>query len=167
MRTAGMGACLLRHAEVSAPWKGCCNMKKLVIVMACGMCACLLSGCAGFAITHPGGEGKTTPGGVGLGLLSGDVTYPNFNSVDTQVQLTSADFTIIRTVSTEAFSSSVLGLFSSGDNGYAKLFEEARKAGADDVINVKMDTRLRSFVAGFYAEAITKMTGTAIKWNKK
>jgi uncharacterized protein YbjQ (UPF0145 family) len=142
-------------------------MKSLVFASACGVCACLLSGCASFAITHPGGEGKTTPAAVGLGVLAGDVTYPNFNSVETQVQLTSADFTIIRTVTTEAMSTSVLGLFSEGDNGYAKLFEEARKAGADDVINIKMDTRMRRFVGGLYAEVITKMTGTAVKWNKK
>jgi len=143
-------------------------MKTLLLGLACGTVACLLSsGCASFAITHPGGEGKTTPCGVSPGTLVGDVTYPNFTSVNTQIQLTSNDFTILRTVTTEARSSSVLGLFSSGDNGYAKLFEEARNAGADDVINIKVDTRIYRVMIGLYAEATTKMTGTAIKWNKK
>lgn len=127
----------------------------------------MLSGCAGFAITHPGGAGNTTPAGVNLGTLVGDVTFPNYVGSEVRFNLTSDDFTIMRTVTAEASSSSVLGLFSFGDNGYGKLWEEAFKIGADDVINIKVDNRLRRYVIALYAESTVKLTGLAIKYNNK
>ena len=123
----------------------------------------LLTGCAGF-------HSATHPYGVSHGAIFGDVTYPCSLSeirTSTQVNFDSDDFEIIKTVVAETTSTNILGMFGTGDNGYAALFEEARAAGADDVVNIKMDTRTVSFLARFYTQATTKLTGTAIRWNKK
>lgn len=82
----------------------------------------------------------------------------------TQFRIDTDDFSILKTVTAEASSTNVLGLFGAGDSGYGKLFEQARAAGADDVINIKCDTRQQSFLGGFWTRATTKLTGTAIKW---
>ena len=138
---------------------------KIAILIASAASMSMLTGCAGWAITHPGGAGKTTPAGVAPGTLVGNVTYPNFVQSITRFELTSDDFTIIGPVSAEATSSSVLGMFSSGDNGYQKLFTEAQKIGAHDVINIKVDTNLKRFMSGIYASSTVKMSGIAIKYD--
>lgn len=140
---------------------------KCVGLILCLVSVVLLSGCAGFAISHPGGEGKAVPAGVSQGILFGDVTYPCFINSRTEVQLDTDDFDILQTVTAESSSTNVLGLFSEGDSGYGALFAKAKAAGGDDVINVKADTRLQSYVIGFYTKATTMITGTAIRWKKK
>ncbi len=129
-------------------------------VAALGMM--LFTGCAGYS-------GATNPYGVSHGTLVGDVTYPAMAprlDTSTQVMLTSADFKILQPVTVETTSTSVLGLFASGDNGYGKLMEKARQIGADDVINIKVDTRSKSFLTIFFKSATTMVTGVAIKYNK-
>ncbi len=134
------------------------NIAKASMILASVAGLLLLSGCAGFS--SPG------PGGVSAGTLVGDVTYPGYVGGHTQVQLTTADFEIVKTVSAKASSSNVLGLFGMGGNGYGQLFEEARRAGADDVINIKVDIQHKRFLVGFYTGATMHLTGTAIKWKK-
>lgn len=127
----------------------------------------LLAGCASFRSAPGGGDGKAIPGGVGHGVIVGDITYPCFINSITHITLNTDDFEIIETVTAETSSTSILGLFGVGDNGYGKLFAKARAAGADDVINVKADTREQSVLMGFWKQATTKLTGTAIRWKKK
>jgi len=140
---------------------------KCVCVLVCVSALMLLTGCAGFRSAPGGGDGKAIPGGVSHGVLMGDITYPCFINSTTYINLDTDDFDIIETVTAETSSTSVLGLFSEGDNGYGKLFEKARAAGADDVINVKADTREQRILMGFWTQATTKLTGTAIRWKRK
>lgn len=126
----------------------------------------VLSGCAGFSSAPGGGNGKALPIGVSHGVLMGDVTYPCFVNSHTEIKLDSDDFEILQTVTAETSSVSVLGIFGSGDNGYGTLFEKAQAIGADDVINIKADTRTQSFLMCFWKKATTKLTGTAIRWKK-
>jgi len=125
-----------------------------------------MTGCAGFAITHPGGAGNTAPAGVSLGQLVGDVTYPNYVGSEVRFNIDTDDFTILKTVTAEASSHNVLGLISSGDNGYGSLWEEALAVGADDVINIKVDTRCQRYIIALYSATTVKLTGLAIKYNR-
>jgi len=136
--------------------------------LACLVLPVLLTGCADWSeYPGPGGGGKAVPLGVNQGVLFGDVVYPCFINSTTRFQIDRNDFEIIKTVTAEASSANVLGLIGSGDNGYGKLFAEARKAGADDVINIKTDTRLRSFLGVLWRSATTQLTGTAIRWKRQ
>jgi len=110
----------------------------------------LLAGCASFRSAPGGGDGKAIPGGVGHGVIVGDVTYPCFINSITHITLDTDDFEILETVTATTSSTSIL-----------------RAAGADDVINVKADTREQSILMGFWKRATTKLTGTAIRWKKK
>ena len=134
-------------------------MKKLlVLAMFCVVCG-LMMGCSSFEGSHIGG--------VGLGFLAGDTTYPGGIMTTTKVTLDSKDFDIMQTVTAESYSECVLGLFSSGDSGYGNLFAKAKSIGADDVINIKIDTNMKRFVGGLYTKSTTILTGTAIRWQKK
>lgn len=135
------------------------NKVRFAMLIVCASMLFTFTGCAGFT-----GMG---PGGVSRGTITADNTYPGVVYQHTQVQLTSKDFEILQTVTAEVSSSNMLGLFSTGDNGYAELYKKACKIGADDVINVKVDTRTVSFLSGFYTSADTKLMGTAIRWKKE
>lgn len=120
--------------------------------------ALMFAGCAGV--------GSMPPSGAMPGTIVGDVTYPGTNFSGTQYQFTKGDFEIIGPVTAEAESTSILGILASGDSGYAKLYEKAKAAGADDVICVKVDTHYYNILA-FYTRVNTKLHGVAIKWTKK
>jgi uncharacterized protein YbjQ (UPF0145 family) len=132
--------------------------KAFVMVAMAGMCV-MMVGCAGF-------QGPQV-GGVGLGFLAGDTTYPGGIMTTTKVTLDADDFEIMQTVTAESYSESVMGLVSSGDSGYGSLFAKAKSIGADDVINIKIDTNQKRFVMGLYTKSTTMLTGTAIRWKKK
>ena len=142
------------------------NVKRLMVLAS--ICSLLLvTGCAGFSVAEFGGGGRGLPGGVSHGVIMGDVTYPCFINSNTEFKLDSKDFQILKSVSAEATSTNVLGIFGVGDNGFIALYQQAQKIGADDVINVKADTRTLSILGGFYTKATTKLAGTAIRWKKK
>jgi hypothetical protein len=135
-------------------------MRSWVIPAIClGACLALLTGCANF-------QGPQL-GGVSLGVLAGDTTYPGALLASTKVNLDSGDFEIMQTITAETYSESILGMVSTGDSGYGKLFQQAQAVGADDVINIKVDTHQVRYVLGLYTKSTTKLTGTAIKWKKK
>lgn len=129
-------------------------MKKLAL-----LAISLLVGCAGF-----GGIG---PSGAYPGTIYTQNTYPSANFSSTMYSFDKADFQILGSVTSEAESSSILGVVATGDSGYAKLYEEAKKQhGADDVICVKVDTMYFN-VLGVISKVKTKLHGVAIKWTKK
>ena len=139
--------------------EGIFTMKKsFIALIGIAVLSLVATGCARFS--------SSDVDGVSLGTLHGDVTYAALLGGHTQVQLTSKDFEIVKTISSEAQSRNILGLFSTGDSGYAKLFEQARAAGADDVINIKVDVRKKAILMVFWTESTVTMTGTAIKWRK-
>jgi hypothetical protein len=127
-------------------------MKNLCILV----CAIALVGCAGF-----GGPSGVT--GAFPGTIYTQAIYPAYASWG-QVEY-KRDFDIVGEVNGDAESSSILGIICTGNSGYAKLYEAAKAKGADDVINVKIDTHY-SNILGVYSKVITKLSGVAIKWKK-
>ncbi len=136
---------------------------KNIILLTCAVALMFLTGCAA-ALSN---VSYRQPVGVTHGFAFGDVTYPTLLNSHTEIKLDTDDFEIIKTVSVEATSMNVLGIVGLGDNGYIKLFEKARMAGADDIINIKVDTQTQSILTFVYRKATTKLTGTAIRWRKK
>ena len=133
-------------------------MKKLVSLFFILLPLLLCLGCAGVTSVNQ-------PLGVSQGTLAGDVTYPTkAMTQQTRFEFDTKDFEVLKSITVETTSRNVLGLFSNGDNGYGKLYKKARKVGADDVINIKTDTNVTSYLTFFYVEATTKVTGTAIEW---
>jgi hypothetical protein len=121
-----------------------------------------LTGCGSLMVARP------HPVSVGNGSLMGAVTYPNQVMGHTQFQITSNDFEIIGSVSATGKSLGILGMIAVGDNGYSQLWDKARKMGADDVINVRVDTRVSSVLGGFvFRRASILLSGTAIRWKNK
>lgn len=120
-----------------------------------------------FMVTGCTGSGKRVGlSGVRQGSIVHNVTYPSANFSNTEFKITSDDFTILQTITAESTSFNVLGIFSSGDSGYSKLYSEAQAVGADDTINIKADTHQFRFLM-FFSKSTTKLTGTAIKWKQK
>ena len=129
-------------------------MKKLVI-----LALSLLVGCAGV-----GGFG---PSAAHPGTIMTSTTYPGANFSSTHYTFNSGDFKIKGPVTVEADSSSILGIISSGDSGYGKLYQAAKeKMQADDVICVKVDTYHYN-ILGIIAKVKTKLHGVAIEWTNK
>lgn len=118
----------------------------------------LFAGCAGPA--------SVGPSGASAGLLFSNVTYPSANFSLTEYHLTTADFEILGNVRGEGKSFNLLGLFSSGNSGYEEALEQARAAGADEIINLRVDTtHIR--VLGLFLQIKTIVTGTAVKWKRE
>ena len=116
----------------------------------------LMIGCAGM--------GSFGPSGAHPGTIMTNMTYPGANFNSTTYNFTKGDFKILGTVTAEAESSSNLGILASGDSGYTKLYDEAKKQhNADDVICVKVDTHHYN-ILGIIAKVKTKLHGVAIEW---
>ena len=119
-----------------------------------------------------GTTGCTSFGGqLGLGTaLDGSIihnqTRPGYNGVGSGFSLRSDNgFTFVGTVVAETSSTSILGAAASGDGGFGKLYEAAKAAGGDDVINIRTDVDY-SNILGVYLATTTKWYGVAIKYNK-
>ena len=107
---------------------------------------------------------------ISLTFLAGCSTArPNMSYKQTEIKLDTDDFEIVKTVTAEATSVTILGIIIRfQNNGYFELFEKAHMAGADDVINIKkVGTQAMNFLAFVYRQKTTKFTGTAIRWRKK
>ena len=117
------------------------------------------AGCTGF-----GGQ-------LGLGTaLPGSIIHnqvrPGYDSVGNGFSLRSDNgFTFVGTVMAESSSSSILGAAAAGEGGFGKLYEAAKAAGGDDVINIRTDVEYNN-ILGVYLAAKTKWYGVAIKYNK-
>jgi hypothetical protein len=118
----------------------------------------VITGCAGFS----GGVG---PSGVSLGSFAGNVTYPSLLAQRTDFVLDTDDFTVIGPVSAQTSSMNVLGIVGAGSSGYGELLKAARAKGADDVMNIKLDTQ-RMSILSIYTRSTTILTGTAIRWKR-
>lgn len=80
-----------------------------------------------------------------------------------KVELVERDFEVLGHVSVSGAKKNVLGLFWWGGVTYEELLEEARKMGADDVMNIYEDKSLTTF-AIFYNSFGHTFTATAIKY---
>lgn len=122
--------------------------------------AVLLSGCGTIRL----GAGAVPPTGIYT-----DTTYPSIREVSTvRLDLTSADFTVLGTVSGVGESKSYFMMISSGDNGWGTLMQEAKikYPDFDTIINVVWDTQYK-VVLPFYQRVRSKVSGVAIKYNNK
>ena len=128
-------------------------MKKLMMLVL----ATVMAGCAMFGGT--GGPTAAWPG-----TIMNDTTYPGYAQWE-QVDYKARDFEVIGEVTAEVQSSSILGIICSGDSGYISLYKAAKSQGADDVINVKIDTHYYN-IMNCYSKVTTKLLGLAIKWKK-
>jgi len=133
-------------------------MRRPVGFLACTVALLLLMGCAGGMYMAP-------PSGAMPGQFYSNVTYPAANTSQTQYQLRSEDFEIVGPVRGEGASHSILGLISFGDSGYDEALKRAQSMGADDLANVRVDTRYFNFVY-IYSRVDTMISGTGIKWKK-
>ena len=98
------------------------------------------------------------------GTIMTNATFPAYAKW-AQVEYRDKDFDVIGEVTAEVQSSSILGVVCSGDSGYISLYKAAKSQGADDVINVKIDTQYTNYFA-CYSKVTTKLLGLAIKWKK-
>ena len=116
--------------------------------------------------------GCTTFGGqLGLGTaLPGSIIHdqvrPGYDSVGNGFQLRSENgFTFVKAVTATTTSTSILGAAASGKGGFGALYEQARAAGGDDVINIRTDVKY-SNILGVYLAAEVTWYGVAIQYNK-
>lgn len=107
---------------------------------------------------------------IGLILASCASTSGSINNAPNNVPIIKKDIQFMGTVKVQYTSHGVLGiipeisLISWGDkSSYVALLEEARKLGADDVVNLKVDL-ISSRILFFYNERTWVATGLAIKY---
>lgn len=131
-------------------------MRKVLALSALAAVA-VLSGCA----MGPAGAG---PGGTCPAFIYTDgQIYPAANTSSTVYNLDTDDFEIKGTVTASGEATNILGIISSGDNGYEMLLEEARAQGCDDVLNVRMDIKHTNILT-FYVKDETTLIGQGVKW---
>lgn len=75
-------------------------------------------------------------------------------------------YTVVGRVVANTKSSDYLGV-SSGRDGLENLYDQARAAGGDDVINIRSEARVSSYFGGLWADRITTFYGVAIKYNTR
>jgi hypothetical protein len=125
------------------------RVASLAVVLLFG--AVVLSGCAD--ITAPARLGSS-------GYL------PLMNTT-TEHKFDKDSFKVLGPVTAKTEGITILfGLITTGDNGYAALFEEARKKykDADTVIDLREDRRFVQILGWLYLKEERIITGTAIKY---
>ena len=123
------------------------------------MALLLLCGCGGVIPAQMG------PSGIGFrGSAFTQVTYPAANTAETRFQFDMDDVEIVGPVSGTSTSHSIIfGLIAIGDSGYKAALEEARRSGADDIVNMRVDATYFNFL-GLYSKVDLIVHGTGIRW---
>jgi len=109
------------------------------------------------------------PSGVSPGMAYSSVNYPSMQNSITEYKFGKDDIEVLGPVLAETSSINILGLFSTGDNGYGKLLEEARRRfpEADGLVNVYFDSRYTSCLWGMiFSKVNSTVTATAVKFKK-
>ena len=146
---------------------GCVPLLALLVSLACGC-----------------GTTSMGPSGVSPGLLMTDVKYPSAHDAQTRINIKRDDIQILGTVQATAESSSfLLRLWASGDNGYGKLMQAARRAypQADGVVDIQWDTEYKDVLeccglnycaivtralSPIYAKVTSHMEGQAFQFKR-
>lgn len=133
-------------------------MKKFYVLII-GLCLIIFAGCFPAIINAP-------VGGVSPSLLMTDVTYPSkWTSEGLRHSIRgSYQYKIIGPISVTVESSNVLGLVAQGNGGYKKLLDKAKNMGADNIINVVVDTKYSYFIFGLFQKVTTNLYGMAVKY---
>ena len=131
-------------------------MKKMLLLIIFPVLI-LATGCSGMTSMLNGAVGGMKPGfSPGAG-----------NIRNLGVEYTKDDFEVIKKISIEtSLMSFGWGAFASGDNGITKLYEAAKKAGGDDVINIRYNVSFERVVWGVMDKVNIKLYAYAIKWKK-
>ena len=103
------------------------------------------------------------PGGTLPAIITESQVYPALNASTTVYNLDTDDFEIRETVRARGHATNILGIYSSGNNGYDQLYKNARDLGCDDVINVRVDVTASNYLF-LMSKVETSLTGTGIKW---
>lgn len=130
-------------------------MKKILTVALAGTAIALMTGCAGVVT----GNGGVAPAAMGPNFYS----EVSANAILQPVQAKS--YTVVKEeVSAEATIKSYFTVVNLGDASYATLKAKALEGakGATDLINVKMDYKMKNILG--VNEITVKLTGTAIKY---
>ena len=120
----------------------------------------LLAGCCAM------GGGYSSPLGSRPGSIVADGTYGT-GGTPAFVRFEGTDVEVLGQVQAEGHSETTLGIISSGDNGYAKVLDAARKKYPDfnGVINLQYDVQYNNICGGALVERVTtKIEGTVIKY---
>jgi hypothetical protein len=130
-------------------------MKKLLLLVSCVAIAIAMGGCTG--IQTPVGYGMASPAGIYTNMI--------FPSALQENSLESKDIEILRPANGESQTVNVLGIAATGDGGLNKAVEDAlhNVKDADDLINMKVDTRVFS-ILGLFTTSTTKVKGLAVKY---
>lgn len=135
-------------------------MRKIVFLTAVAFCAFSLTGCTTF-----GGQlglGTAVPGSI-----VSNQQRPGYDSVGNFFNLRSDNsFEFVQAVTASSTSSSILGAAASGEGGFSKLYEAAKNAGGDDVINIRTDVTYNYLLFGILLSAEVKWYGVAIRYKK-
>lgn len=138
-------------------------MRLSFLLMSVSLVGLVLLG-TGCAMAPPG---MAPAGGVSPGCLFSDVTVPTWDYNSYQLNYAPKDYEIVGKVIGSGHVTSILGIISTGDNGYGALLKRAKRLGADDVINVRVDCRTSSILGMMYTSTDLTLYGTAIRWKKK
>lgn len=130
-------------------------MKKFLILGSCAAIAVVMSGCTGLQ----------TPVGYGMARPAGIYTNMTFPSALQENSMDAKDIEILQPANGESETVNVLGISASGDGGLNKAIENALSnvKDADDMINMKVDTKVFS-ILGLFTTSTTKVKGLAVKY---
>ena len=105
------------------------------------------------------------PGGIVPSAFISNATYPNSleSTMSYQVQFGSDDIELLGPVTSSGTTKNIMGIVTWGDSGYGLLLENARKSGADGVMNVATDTSYFNILF-VYGSATTEVHAQAYRW---
>lgn len=104
------------------------------------------------------------PANAGGGSLYTAQTFASYDSTSTTYKLERKDFDVLGPVSAEVQTKSILGWVATGDGGWNALLSKAKQEkGADDVIDVRVDTEWVD-ILGIISTVNTRLYGIAVKW---
>lgn len=104
--------------------------------------------------------------GFGRPFVFGQTNEPFYILKGIDYQIDREDFEIIGPVTAQAELKSFIG-FGFGDAGFERLWKEAAKKGADDLINIKWDVEYTNVLFVIFTRAKIRLYATAIKWKKQ
>ena len=133
-------------------------MKNIYLLFICSSLI-IFAGCFPLVMHMPSG-------GVVPSYLITDVSYPSkWDSEGVKHTIRgNYKYKIISPVKVTTESKNVLGIIAQGDSGYKKLLEKAKNMGADNVINVVIDTKYSYYLGGLFQRVRTELYGLAIKY---
>ncbi|MBU4211315.1 MAG: hypothetical protein L6437_01120 [Kiritimatiellae bacterium] len=141
-------------------------MKYLVYLALLASIACL----AGCLLFSPPGTANMAPGGVGPASIFTEVTYPSAREAPfVRYTFTREDLEILGVVRGTGESINILGILSTGDNGFGSMMAQARQKypTMDGVMNIQWDTKYNGICLGFlYSKVDSSVEAVAVRYKR-